>query len=410
MNFDKNQTQFNSPIHSAIWNAERLIFPLNKSLEHIKDEKTKADCTDYYNCVMDGYADMYANPDVYGLHQDEAEDLLQGKNWGKAMVVADIDDDKAALKPFIKMGKRIEFIRRVCGMIKRDCHVFAYSANISNESYNKNVKFFKNHCDYKEDKFLELMGRLHFEFIPVGSGYELTNYKYPGMFEAAVKMHEACIKRDQKISYHKNPYRQAEDLLDFRLLGDNYECTLEDALYSIDDANKQEVQRLSETLLSLGFQEKCRLNGVDWTYRNKEAITFNGTKPHLNIDKEGNRKHLIRVHFERWNNYGDGGMHLQNKRIMEEVFDTLPNADELKRFCIINLIRCRECGCKSWGPPPHGQCKILFGKLFRTCGGRTLIGIEHLNKDNFDVIIDLAKARIETIDFNKRAPHEIRHL
>ncbi|MCL2373099.1 MAG: hypothetical protein FWC78_06820 [Defluviitaleaceae bacterium] len=413
MDFSKNQTQFDSAIHGSIWNAGRLIFPLNKSLEGIKDEKTKAACADYYNCTVNGYADMYANLEIYGLHQDEAEQLLQGKNWGKAMVAADIKDDKAKMKQFTLIGKRIDFIKHIHEMIKKYCAVSGKVAKISTDNYNKIVKFFKSHCGYNEEKFLELTKRLSFEITPVNNGYELTNSKYPGMLEAMIIMHETCknLTKNHKGPNHSSPFLMAERFLDFRVLGDEYECTLEDALYSIDDANKKEVLRLSEILLSLGFEQKCRLNSVDWTYDGKGAVSFNGMKPYMDVGKEGNLKHLIRVHFDRWNNFGkggepfgDGGVDIQNKAIMEQVFDAKPNADELKRFCILNLIKCRECGCKNWGPPPHGQCKVLFGKRFRTCGGHTNIGIEHLNKDNFDIIVDLAKAKIETINFNKKLP------
>jgi len=410
--FSKNQAQFDSAIHGAIWNAGRLIFPLNKSLEGIKDEKTKTACTDFYNCTVDGYADMYANPEIYGLHQDEAEQLLQGKNWGKAMVLADIKDDKAKMKKFTLMGKRIDFIKHLYEMLKKDCAVSGKVAKISTDSYKKIMKFFKQHCGYNEEKFLELIKRLSFEITSDNDGYELANSKYPRMFEAVIMMHETCKKRakDHKGPNHSSPFVAAERFLDFRVLNDEYKCTLEDAIYSIDDANKKEVLRLNEILLSLGFEQKCRLNSIEWTYNGKAAVSFSGMKPHLDVGKEGNLKHLIRIHFERWNNYGeggapfgDGGVDIQNKEIMEQVFDAIPNADELKQFCILNLIRCRECGCKSWGPPPHGQCKIFFGKRVRTCGGHTNIGIEHLSKDNFDIIVDLAKARTETLNFKKKS-------
>jgi len=400
--FSKNQAQFDSAIHSAVWNAGRLIFPLSHSLEGVKDEIIKATCTDYYNCTVDGYADMYANPDVYGLHQDEAEKLLQGKNWGKAIVLADMNDEKAKMKQFTIMAKRVDFIRHLNEVIKKDCTVSGKVAFISADSYMKIVKFFKSHCGYKEEKFLELLKRLSFEITLVNNGYEFVNPKYPGIFEAMIMMRDTCKKRakDHKGPNHSSPYVAAERFLDFRVLNDEYECTLEDALYSIDDANKKEIMRLSVTLLPLGFEEKCRLNSVEWTYNGKAAVSFGGMKPHLDIGKEGSPRHLINIHFDRWNNYGDGGVDIQNKKIIEQVFDAMPNADQLKRFCILNLKRCRECGCKNWGPPPHGQCKILFGKRFRTCGGNTNIGIEHLNEDNFDIIVDLAKAKIETLNFN----------
>ena len=56
MFFSINETAFPSVAHQAIWNAARLVFPLEKSLTYLEDEAVKIACTDLYNMTMDYFS------------------------------------------------------------------------------------------------------------------------------------------------------------------------------------------------------------------------------------------------------------------------------------------------------------------------------------------------------------------
>ena len=407
---DFTRSQFTSPVHEAIWNAERLVFPLEKSLSKIENETTKAACTDLYNCVLDGYEDISANPDVYGINLIDVELLLQGKQWGKAMILADLKEDKDKLKQFNKIGSHIGFTRSFLERLKNDNYITLYdkSAAISIDGYKK---FFKQHYrsvyGFNEEKFLELIKRLSFEITLIGDRYELVNTKYPGIFKALRMMRD--VARKEKSSY-KNPIIKGYDFLDFRILSDNYECSLEDALYSLDEENKKEIIRLDEFLTSLGTRRKCRLNSVEWIYKSKRIVIYDGTKRHLDASYGGNAKDLIVVHFqETWRHgWGAPEYNPEHREMFEQIVNSLPNAYDIKRFCLVNLIKCSMCGCRQHGAPPYGHPKYLFGKTLYTCGGSARFGATHLQNGNFDIIVDLIKINIQLMVTPLPLPHDLK--
>ena len=104
MIFSKNETVFPSVVHRAIWNAARLVFPLEKSIAVLEDEAVKAPCADLYNMTMDGYGDIFNHPMEYGIDFIDVEAHLQGRPWSKAIILAINKADKKAIAYF----KRIE--------------------------------------------------------------------------------------------------------------------------------------------------------------------------------------------------------------------------------------------------------------------------------------------------------------
>lgn len=358
MIFSVNQTEFPSVIHKAIWNEARRIFPLGQNPD--------PDCADLYNFTLGAYADMYNSPEIYGLDPDEAKNFLQHRRWQQAIILATIKEDKPAMRFFDRAARRVNFVRFLATCLET-----------------KTPRF--------QAQDTSILKRLSFEITPAGDGAVLTNTKYPRMFSAIAKLND--VAKNQKTS-HKNVYSAACQFLDFRVLLPDYTCSFEDALYSLDDENKRYIIRLDDFLSSMGIKKVCRLNTVEWV-KGKTIVTYNGMKRHFDITKQSRVNDLITVAFGSWGNRWEGEHNQENRLKFEQIINSKPNANELQAFCKKSIKRCTECGCRQWGPPPHGTPKILFDKTVRTCSGSTHFGVENLNQENFDIIADLIKARIE---------------
>jgi len=86
----------------------------------------------------------------------------------------------------------------------------------------------------------------------------------------------------------------------------------------------------------------------------------------------------------------------ENREAFEHAVNQLLNAEAVKDFCIKQFRRCRECGCLH-APPPRGYPKVMFDKIFYSCGGSTIFGVEHLTPDNFNLVADLTKVAVELL-------------
>ncbi|MCL2719845.1 MAG: hypothetical protein FWD47_00705 [Treponema sp.] len=404
MIFSKNETVFPSVIHQAVWNSARLIFPLEKSLSLIKDEAVKIACSDLYNLIIDGYEDIYNNPDIYGLEPADAEDYLSGRVWSKAIILALNKKDQIALDYFKCAEQRLHFFRFICGKFSADnttdiIYIQDNHVRFSKDGYKKLLSLLKKHHNFDKESFSNLMQRLSFVIILDNDDLVITNTKYPNMFKALKLLKGVDLK--QKIN-KTNTLSTACHFFDFRVLTPDYKCTFEDALYSLDDVNKKELIRLDSFFASLNMKRECKLNHVEWKFKGKKIVKYEGTKVHFDINKSGNANNLITVFINKtWSfnwplippNFG-GEKNTENRIIFESAVEKLPNADDIKVFCLKHVKRCRQCGCL-YAPPPRGHPKVMFGKIFYTCGGGTNFGVEHLTSDNFNFICDLAKISTE---------------
>jgi len=406
MLFSKNETTFPSVIHQAIWNAARLIFPLEKSLSAIDDEAHKSACTDLYNLTMDGYEDIYSNPVIYGLNPTDAEAHLSGRVWSKAIILAINKEDKSSLDFYKRTENRLHFFRLICSKFSSDNIADVISLQFQNirfskDGYKKLLSLLKKHHSYNKEKFEQLMQRLSFVITPDGDDFVITNTKYPNLFEALMLLKSVDLRQKANKTHLLSA---ACNALDFRVLAPDYECTFEDALYSLDDANKNEIIRLDAFLTSLNVKRMCRLNHAEWKFKGKPIVRYDGKKAHFDINKDGNANNLITVLIEKtWSfhwplippNFG-GEKNTENRVAFENAVDKLPNAGAMKAFCLKHVKRCRQCGCL-YAPPPRGHPKKMFDKIFYTCGGGMHFGVEHLTCDNFDFITGLVKIRTENI-------------
>ncbi|MCL2603230.1 MAG: hypothetical protein FWD90_01980 [Defluviitaleaceae bacterium] len=399
MIFSKNETVFPSVIHQAIWNAARRIFPLEKSFPAIVDDEVRATCTDLHNLVMDGYEDIYYNPAVYGVDPMDAEVYLGGRPWSKAIILAINKEDQGALDYFKRTESRLHFFRFICNKIMSENTVMhSQGAYFSKDSYKKLLSLARKHHGYDKERFVRLMERLSFVITPDGDNFVVTNTKYPQMFKALKRLH----KVDMKQAANKTRALSAAcEYLDFRVLMPNYACSFEDALYSLDDANTKELIRLDAFLAALNIKRECKLNNVNWIFMKKKIVSFSGRKEHYDINKSGNENNLITIYIDKsWSfhwpnirpNFGPE-KNTENREAFESAVEGLPNADGMKAFCIKHFKRCRECGCL-FAPPPRGHPKVMFDKIFYSCGGGTSFGVEHLTRDNFDFVTGLIKIRL----------------
>jgi len=406
MDFSKDEKVFPSAVHQAIWNAARLVFPLEKSLAVLEDETVKAACTDLYNMTMDGYGDIYNYPMEYGIDPIDVEAYLRGRTWSKAIILAINKEDKGAIAFFKRIESRLHFFQFVCHKILSNCSIsplFSHEGGVrvAKDEYKKRLGAIKTKTRYDKDTFIKLMARLSFVIMPVGDDHVITNTKYPRLFEALQMLNAVDLK--QKANKTR-VLSEACLYLDFRVLMPNYVCSFEDALYSLDDANKTEIIRLDALLLSLGATRRCKLNRVDWLYKKRPIAAFDGRKEHFNCNKAGDENRLIQVYIGKtWSfnwpnirpNFGPE-KNTEHREAFEHAVNQLPNADAVKDFALKHFRRCRECGCLH-APPPRGHPKVMFDKIFYSCGGSTIFGVEHLTKDNFNFVADLIKIGMELL-------------
>ena len=406
MTFSPNQTTFPTATHKAIWNAARQVFPLEKSLPALTNESIKLACTDLYNFTMAWYEDVYNHPHIYGLNPEENDKRLAGRRWGRVIIAAELKEDADTIEFFRNAKKPLNFVGFLCNNFKSGSDT---SISFTKSEYKKLLAKAEKSTGYDEGEFVELMERLSFELTAEAENdeYVITNKKYPRMF-AALKMLRT-VETMQK-SAHKNPKSKACQYFDFRVLAQDYECSFEDALFSLDDTSKAYVLRMDELLTSLGVKKKYMLNRVDWKFKGKKIAECRGDKNHLDIGRSPNANNLFTVFIESWSYHfpwwppgiGGGEKKVENKLAFEEAVNNLPNAEEMRRFCTKHTKRCSECGCRH-ARPPRGHPKTMFGKTFFTCGGGTDIGVEYLTPDNFNLVAALIKIRLDLLKMSKEA-------
>lgn len=65
MTFDRNQTEFTSPLQKMVWQQGVHVMPLDVSLVDVTDPETCEGCRQIYNCIMEILVDMYEHTDSY---------------------------------------------------------------------------------------------------------------------------------------------------------------------------------------------------------------------------------------------------------------------------------------------------------------------------------------------------------
>ena len=65
MTFDRNQTEFASPLQKEVWQQGVHVMPLDVSLADVTDPETREGCRQIYDCIMEILTDMYEHTEVY---------------------------------------------------------------------------------------------------------------------------------------------------------------------------------------------------------------------------------------------------------------------------------------------------------------------------------------------------------
>jgi len=380
---------------------------LDESLTSLGDEAVKTACMDLHNMHTDACEDIFNHPMEYGIDIIDIEAYLRGRSWDKAIILAINKEDKSAIAYYKRIESRLNFFRIICSRISGICAISPLLSHeegvrFSKDEYKKLLSEIKTKTGYDKDKYIELMERLSFVVTLMGDDHVITNIKYPHLFEALRLLKKVDL--NQKASKTR-ALSEACFYFDFRVLIPGYVCSFEDALYALDDANKKEVTRLNALLSSLGVTQVCKLNRVDWIYKQKKVAAYDGRKEHFNCNKGGNEKMLIQIFISNsWSfnwpnirpNFGPE-KNTKNREAFESAVERLPNANAMKDFCMKNIRRCRECACLH-APPPRGHPKVMFGKIFYTCNACTIFGVEHLTLDNFNFVADLIKITINLLE------------
>jgi len=195
--FDKNQTEFSTPRHKAIWDEGLHIIPLETSLTDIEDPEMREGCGQIYEWAQEYYEAIYTNPEEYSGHT-----------------------------PF-EMFFLLDFIA-------------------------KNAEIRNGGLVFNQEKYKELL-RLRKEHIPdlslVGLDIEddgymkiLTNKKYPLFCKYYKLFHDAKINK--KI--------MARNYLDFRVLAHRYKRTIDDLLRVLPDRLGKYAIEIHEYALKKG--------------------------------------------------------------------------------------------------------------------------------------------------------------
>ena len=87
----------------------------------------------------------------------------------------------------------------------------------------------------------------------------------------------------------------------------------------------------------------------------------------------------------------------------EKAVDKLPNAYEIKAFCLKGINRCKKCGCHPVPPSRLGYWTEVFNKKVNLCGGRRCFETQVFDDKSLDIMKTLIKISHRIIKEHKTA-------
>jgi len=333
MIFDKNQTDFPSETHRDIWNTGIHILPLEVTLTDGLREKLSQmspdlpeSCEQMQKCFLHLFGDMYENINVYRITNNNTH-YRMFVDWGLWGEVNDLNDsliiDRSVFDRFIEKS--------------------------TTSTHSKEDKKLGIDMKYR----LKLLERTGLFISWQNDKVILTNKIYPKMFRAIYEMAKLTMKGTAKVSPFDFFY------CDFRKLCKDYKYDkYEHAHIFLNDGQREIADRLRSFLL-----ENKMTRSLNTTHKHGFRIDYNYKKYKLiELNSAGNDILLhIYVPYER------------NKPETINTFLHLieidPDSDDLKKFFLKNLSRCRVCTpkCGCW----HDI--TAFGKTSTLCTKGTLI-------------------------------------
>ena len=352
--FDKNQKEFPSYAHRNIWSNGLLQVPPEISLENIEPEE-KEIYHDLYRYKADMYADMYQNPEQYAIDTEGIQKAMNGIPWHKAHLSARWNKQKDKLKKLDEI-ERTNLPHIICRQL------LYCSKSSDNESFLSKTDFDKyfvtqslKKCKYNvnESSFLSMLSRCGLSVTHKNDKVYFFNHKYPLMFTAIGKWQKLLESHPKGKEKYK--YDSAFLHLDCRFFSPDHKLTFENSKWYMND----------EVLTYLGD-----INNI----LSRQGKGFSKLDNTLRIAIGSRLKGNGFMEFEHHQTYPTFRVKLfysdsAEYRNFEERINRLPNADEVKAFCIKWTKRCNRCPCR---PVPSasmcGNPRIIFGRKMKLCG------------------------------------------
>lgn len=372
--FDKNQKNFPSYAHRCIWSNGLLLVPPEISLENIV-ETQKETYLDLYRYKASIYADMYEHPEVYLIDAEGIESVLGGRTWLQAHMSARWNQYQDKLNKLEEV-ERINLPEVICNQFLLYLKSGDDGYFMSNEDYTKRfVRYSLKKCNYKlsESSFLAILSRCGLSVIPAEDRVYFSNSEYPRMFAAIIAWQELLA-----------PYRKGKDKykydsaflhLDYRFFSPEHMLTYENSKWYMSDDVIAYLDNITN-LLSLHGKEFSKVDNtlsiaIGTRYKGK-SIEFEHvhTYPTLRVklfvtDSPAHRKY-------------------------EEKINLLPNADEVKAYCMKWASRCNRCPCRPVASASDiGRRKMVFGREMRLCGQFFTIATTDFSEKSLAIMKDV---------------------
>ena len=374
--FDRNQTEFPSAVHRLIWSRGRFV-PPEISLSGIHDERRGA-FLDLYHYMTALYMDMYEQPGAYHIDVEGLQAAAGRQTWGQTRSSAKYNKQKERAAKLEEL-ERTNLPRMLCALmdyLKLENGVFC----MDRLDYEKSIiKRIENKCRYKlgEDAFLTMLRRCGLCADRGDDVILFSNEKYPKMFEALMEW-QSRIAPDKKWG-KKYDFKFAFDYLDYRIFLPGFKITLENSRWYMSGEVSHYLTEIENTLSELGLKLKSeRCTQLYCDYKDEHLVWFG----------------MYIYPFFRVNMFRPGS---PEAAVFEEEVNKLPNAEEIRAFCIKNLHRCRKCGCHKVHPLLLGIRTEFFGKPVRLCGAWYGFTTSDFDEKSLEIMKTLIKLNYQII-------------
>ena len=346
MEFDKNQTIFESADQKKIWKVGRKILPFDITSVYITDPEMLEGCKQIYEFTMEWYGNMFANPEIYKTNRNCY--LSSEHFW----------------------------------------HLIRTNANVSMSGNDWVVKDKNNHIT--APSFFSVYDPL----VRHGLTYEIIdkntavfrNEKYPLLLKYYKMFIEKCAK-------HPTGGYTFVYFCDFRIFKKGYKISLEDATLYRSDKDRNTFSLLENYLKERGCNFSVdNFLCINVTYKNENIMGI-GIFPYK---AEGD---LSRVMINLNNKTNNGIDEYIIKRIEES-----PDKDEMINFIQRNINCCNACGGKKHYTKRCGRWTDVFGRRLMLCGyylaKRIKKNIETIEYTDYDMEMfkRVIEMRIDKID------------
>jgi len=348
MYFDRNQTEFPSAIHRAIWAVGKNIIPFEKSTAEIKDPEILEACKQVYTFSMKLYSTMYAHPERFHLSY--------GRNYLQAN------------------GAVTSFIRELASFFQsRSC------------SFEKNtVTLTPSICDEKGYATIQHLTLLGITLTNKDNCTVLYSEQYPDLFHGFKLLFDGSLRRKVNCEFYYIA-------CDFSVILPRYRRTPEDKWLTLSDKEKRHAMELHLFLKehSIKPEPHAYFERVVYRYKKETILVSEGT---------------IYPFFQVWlgkNIHDPAYLHLVH--LIEESHDP-KYIQEMQAYIADQLTACNACYGSKRYDKRCGYFADVFGHRRRLCFEFCLSKKKknEQNKAYSDYDIDMLKRfielRIRTID------------